>query len=154
VTIRLNRVQIEAIGWHGATTYPEECCGIIIGYLGSSGKIGVELVPTENAWRTDTASFQMDSQLEASKKRRYAISPQNLLQAQKQARFQGLDIIGIYHSHPDYPATPSQFDLNCAWSNYSYIIASICQGTLSDIQSWCLDNKGEFQSEEILISES
>ncbi|PSB02906.1 M67 family metallopeptidase [Merismopedia glauca] len=151
MVIQLNRAQIKAIGQQGENTYPEECCGIIVGYLGSSGKIAVELVPTENSWGADMASFHLETELVASKRRRYAIAPQDLLQAQKQARLQQLEIIGIYHSHPDYPATPSQFDLTCAWSSYSYIIASIGQGTVSDIQSWCLDDYGQFQSEEIVI---
>jgi proteasome lid subunit RPN8/RPN11 len=153
VAIELNRAQIQAIGRHGESTYPEECCGIIVGYLGGSGKIAVELVPTENAWGDQTTGFEMETDLAVSRTRRYAISPQDLLHAQKQARLQQLEIIGIYHSHPDYPATPSQFDRSLAWSSYSYIIASICQGTLRDVKSWCLSDRGQFQSEEILISD-
>jgi proteasome lid subunit RPN8/RPN11 len=146
VTIKLSKADIQTIGTHGENTYPEECCGIIIGYSGSDGKVVVELVPTQNAW--DAAS-----EVE-SKKRRYAIAPEDLLQAQKQARLKQLEIIGIYHSHPDYPATPSQFDRNLAWSGYSYLIASIDRGSASDIKSWCLDDKGDFQPESILIADA
>lgn len=153
MAISLNKAQIEAISRHGENTYPEECCGIIVGYLGDGGKVAVDLVLTENVWGMEEANFSMETELVASKQRRYAISPQDILQAQKQARLQQLEIIGIYHSHPDYPAIPSEFDLKYAWSSYSYIIASISQGNLSDVKSWCLDNDGQFQSEEILVVE-
>jgi proteasome lid subunit RPN8/RPN11 len=150
VTIKLSKADIQTIGTHGENTYPEECCGIIIGYSGSDGKVVVELVPTQNAW---DAAAEPASEV-APKRRRYAIAPEDLLQAQKQARLKQLEIIGIYHSHPDYPATPSQFDRNLAWSGYSYLIASIDRGSASDIKSWCLDDKGDFQPEPILIADA
>lgn len=152
MSICLNKAQFQFIGRHSENTYPEECCGIIVGYLSDRVKIVVELLPAENVWSEEMASFSTDNELGASRKRRYAIAPQDLLRAQKQARLQELEIIGFYHSHPDYPAIPSEFDLNCAWSAYSYIIASINRGTFSDLRSWFLDECGTFQAEEISIS--
>jgi proteasome lid subunit RPN8/RPN11 len=71
------------------------------------------------------------------------------LQAQKQAREQNLHIIGFYHSHPDYPAIPSEFDRLYAWQEYSYIIVAVKNGKPTDINSWCLDETQQFQAEAI-----
>jgi proteasome lid subunit RPN8/RPN11 len=73
-----------------------------------------------------------------------------MLKAQKDARDRNLDIIGIYHSHPDHPAVPSEFDRAIAWQRYSYVIVSVQQGKTCDLQSWSLDDNCQFQSEEIL----
>jgi proteasome lid subunit RPN8/RPN11 len=82
-----------------------------------------------------------------------------MLKAQKDARDseallrsadRNLDIIGIYHSHPDHPAVPSEFDRAIAWSQYSYIIVSVQQGKACDLKSWSLDDDHQFQPEEIL----
>ena len=89
-----------------------------------------------------------------SKRNRFSIAPQVMLQMQKAARARHLDIIGIYHSHPDNPAVPSEFDRAIAWSLYSYIIVSVEQGQATDLKSWTLDEDHQFQPEEILIIDS
>ncbi|WP_088239855.1 Mov34/MPN/PAD-1 family protein [Calothrix rhizosoleniae] len=148
--IHLSEEQLQIIYAHGQKTYPEECCGILFGHFTDGGKTVVAVMPTENAWEGDTAEdFPGDSQ-EYSKRRRYAIAPQVMLQAQKQAREQNIDIIGFYHSHPDYPATPSEFDRLCAWQEYSYIIVAIENGVPIEMNSWCLDTNHLFQPEKIL----
>jgi proteasome lid subunit RPN8/RPN11 len=73
-----------------------------------------------------------------------------MIQAQKQGRDRNLIIIGIYHSHPDYPAIPSEFDRVCAWSDYSYIIISVEKGKTTDLQNWILDQHHQFQSEPLI----
>jgi proteasome lid subunit RPN8/RPN11 len=73
-----------------------------------------------------------------------------MLKAQKQARDRNLDIIGIYHSHPDHPAVPSEFDRAIAWQQYSYIIVSVQQGKACDLKNWSLDDDHQFQPEEML----
>ena len=80
---------------------------------------------------------------------RYWIDPADLLRIQKQARDQGLEIIGIYHSHPDHPAVPSECDRRLAWPVYSYLIASVCQGQVVAVQSWRLNDAQLFESEKI-----
>ncbi len=91
-----------------------------------------------------------DSELATTKKRRYVIAAATLLQVQRAARVRHLDIIGIYHSHPDNCATPSEFDRLCAWHQYSYIIVSVQQGKAGDLLCWSLDRDNRFQPEEIL----
>lgn len=74
-----------------------------------------------------------------------------MLKVQKEARDRQLDIIGIYHSHPDHPAIPSEFDRLCGWQAYSYIIVSVLQGKARDVLSWSLDDNHQFQPEEIVV---
>lgn len=148
--LKLLRQHIQTIYTHAETTYPEECCGIIFGHLTSEGKTVVEVMSTENAWNAETAAdFPKDDTLDYSKKQRYAIAPQVMLQAQREARERNLNIVGIYHSHTDHPAIPSEFDRQCAWQEYSYIIVSVQNGKASDIKNWCLDDNHQFQQEAI-----
>jgi len=146
VVLKLLPEHLQTIRTHAENTYPEECCGIMLGYLTSLGKTVVEVMPTDNAWSAEAADFPGDDKA-YSKKRRYAIAPQVMLQAQKEARDRHLNIIGIYHSHPDNPAIPSEFDRQCAWQEYSNIIVSVQNGKAADIKSWCLDDDHLFQEE-------
>ncbi|MBV8885953.1 MAG: M67 family metallopeptidase [Chroococcidiopsidaceae cyanobacterium CP_BM_RX_35] len=91
-----------------------------------------------------------DSEQTKNRKRRYAIAPAMLLQAQRIARDRHLDIIGIYHSHPDSRAVPSELDRLYAWHRYLYIIVSVQQGKVDDLLCWSLDDNNRFQPEEIL----
>lgn len=103
----------------------------------------MEVKATENRWSDDSGDL--------TKKRRYEIAPQEILAAMKDARSQGLDIIGIYHSHPDQPAVPSECDRAAAWSHYSYAIVSVSEGRLVDLRCWSLDDQQMFQPEDLLI---
>jgi proteasome lid subunit RPN8/RPN11 len=149
VIVKLLPQQLQSILTHAESTYPEECCGILFGHLAKDGKTVVEVMPTENAWSAEAAEYFPETELANNKTRRYAIAPQVLLQAQRQARDRSLDIIGIYHSHTDHPAIPSEFDRVCAWEQYSYIIVSVANGKACDLKSWCLDDSHQFQPEEI-----
>ena len=125
----------------------------------------VELWPMMNAWDGDaqTAMTELDGNAIASTanhdssqvlttRRRYWIDPKDMLAAQKYARNNGLNIIGIYHSHPDHPAVPSECDRTCAWPEYSYIIVSVPNGTAADTFSWTLDDEHQFQPEDLQVS--
>jgi proteasome lid subunit RPN8/RPN11 len=148
MVLQLLPKHLQTIYTHAETTYPEECCGIILGNLTSEGKTVVEVMPTENAWNAETAAeLPGDDTLDYSKRQRYAIAPQVMLQAQKEARDSKLNIIGIYHSHTDHPAIPSEYDRQLAWQEYSYIIVSVQNGKASDMKSWTLDDNHQFQQE-------
>jgi proteasome lid subunit RPN8/RPN11 len=140
---------------HAEQAYPDECCGVLMGRLDTADhKVLVEVLPTENAWDEETAenfeSLETREKLLTTTERRYTIAPEVLLNAQKQGRERQLSMIGIYHSHPDHAAIPSEFDRVCAWLGYSYIIVSVQQGKATDLRSWCLDQQHQFQPEEIL----
>lgn len=145
--IKLCSAHIQAIRTHAESAYPEECCGIMLGQITDGHKTLVEVRQTENAWSAESNSYP-DAELVTTN--RYAIAPAVLLQAQRQARDRSLEIIGIYHSHPDHPAVPSEFDRVYAWQQYSYIIVSVPKGKASELLCWSLDDHHQFQPEEII----
>ena len=127
--------QVRQIEEEGAQTYPNECCGIMIGHDISDGactrRIVEQLVPMPNVWDA------------AEQKRRFAIDPLALMKAEKSAAATGQVVIGFYHSHPDHPARPSETDRQYGWPFYSYVIVSIAQGKPADLTSWLLDEQTE-----------
>lgn len=163
MVLELSPAHLEAIATHAAQTYPEECCGLLLGQIHRDRpdvKTLVEVWATENVWNAEIAASLDASLTQASTKETYYwIDPKEMLAAQKYGRSlksstsdgRGLDIIGIYHSHPDHPAIPSQFDRTYAWSQYSYIIVSVQQGKAVDIRSWSLDEQHNFQPEDLLM---
>lgn len=114
--------------------------------VGFTQKRLVQLVPVENQWLADDAD---DGAAEEglTKERRYSIDPKDMLRSQKQAREKGLKIIGIYHSHPDHAAVPSECDRSQAWPEYAYIILSVQKAQAVDIRNWALDSEHQFKSE-------
>ncbi|MEH1873622.1 M67 family metallopeptidase [Nostoc sp.] len=147
--IRFSQEDLQTIRTHAESTYPEECCGIILGYLASGGKIVVEVIPTENAWNTEAVAEFAGEHTAESKRRQYAIAPEVMLKIQREARNKSLNIIGIFHSHPDHVAIPSECDRLYAWQGYSYIIVSVQNGKAGELQSWSLDDTDHFQTEAI-----
>lgn len=83
---------------------------------------------------------------------RFWIDPKDILRAQRQARDLGLAIVGVYHSHPDHEAVPSECDRAIAWSDYSYLIVAVHHGSATDVQSWTLDEHRQFRLERMGVS--
>ena len=139
MTITLTQEQLDAIRRHGESDYPHECCGLLIGSFASDGrKVGEEVYPISNA-REETA-----------KRNRFLITPEEMLRGEKHARSAKRDIVGVYHSHPDHPAVPSQFDLDHAWPVFSYIIVAVREGRAEDLLSWELRaDRSQFDAEEL-----
>lgn len=152
--LKVQSQHLQVIQTHAESTYPEECCGLLLGHLRGDIKTLIEVLPTENSWGEDAddafQSIESSAQRKSSKRNRFSIAPKVMLQAQKNARDRNLDIIGIFHSHIDHPAIPSEFDRAIAWQQYSYIIVSVQQGLACDLKSWNLDDDHQFQPEEIL----
>lgn len=131
-----HRVAIER---HGASAYPEECCGVLLGSSleGEGGTLVVQVLPARNDRRE-------------SRGNRYVISPEAVMAAMKQARAAGLEVVGFYHSHPDHPAVPSEFDREHAWPNLSYLIVAVEEGRPADLRSWRLqDDRQGFVEEPV-----
>ncbi|WP_310487565.1 M67 family metallopeptidase [Chamaesiphon sp. VAR_69_metabat_338] len=151
MTILISNTQLQIIYQHAEATYPEECCGILLGKIDERTKTVIEVIPTINVWEPAESidPLEASSELAKTKTSRYAISPQDILQAQKSGRDRDLNIIGFFHSHPDYPATPSICDRDLAWHVYSYPIVSVVNGKVNEMKSWVLDDKSLFQLEEI-----
>ena len=157
MVLKLYAHHLQAMKSHAESTYPEECCGLLVGQRSGDTKTLIEVLPTENSWGGEAEdtfqSSEGSAQRKSSKRNRFSIAPIVMLKAQKDARDRNLDIIGIFHSHPDYPAVPSEFDRAIAWQQYSYIIVSVQQGKACDLKSWTLDDDQQFQPEEILTVE-
>jgi proteasome lid subunit RPN8/RPN11 len=151
MTIVINHIQLQVIHQHAETIYPEECCGILLGKIDKFTKTVIEVIPTANVWQPSASidPLNSDAATTRTKTSRYTIPPQDILQAQKRGRDLDLNIVGFFHSHPDYPATPSVCDRDLAWYVYSYPIVSVVNGKVSEIKSWVLDDKGAFQLEVI-----
>jgi proteasome lid subunit RPN8/RPN11 len=122
---------------HATETYPHECCGVVVGRV-DNGRLGVE------AFRTGNLNVERAHD-------RFTLDPHDFLRVDTDARKRGLDIVAIYHSHPDHPARPSETDRAQAWEGYSYIIVAVNEGAVGDFNSFEL--KGEqFQQEEVRCS--
>ena len=128
---------------HGERDYPHECGGMLIGsFKPDPGHFVTEIFPLENA-REDEARHN-----------RVLILPKDVMRAERHARENGLDIIGYYHSHPDHPAVPSQYDLDHALPVWSYMIVSVMKGRAGDVRSWVMENdRSKFNEEKIQIGE-
>ncbi len=153
MSLTLHAAHLQAIYDHAERTYPEECCGLLLGTIATDERVVHDVYEVPNAWDADAAKELSDT-VALTKTRRYSIAPEAMLAGMREARRRNLDIIGIYHSHPDYPAIPSECDRALAWSQYSYLIISVEQGTAKDCRSWTLNDQHLFESEAIAIAET
>jgi proteasome lid subunit RPN8/RPN11 len=136
-SLSLSPVHLEAIRRHGEATYPEECCGFLLGTAAGAETAVERTVAVENE-RPD------------SRHNRFVIQPETVLAAHKEARALGLEVVGYYHSHPDHPARPSEFDREHAWPGLSYLIVAVANGKAQDARSWRLsDDRERFEEEEV-----
>jgi len=128
---------VRRIQAHGMQTYPHECCGALLGFDGEASREVVDLLPLANR-RND------------SPRNRFELTPEDVMLAEKTARENQLELLGWYHSHPNAPARPSEFDREHAWPWYSYIIVSVQRGEPRDMTSWCLrDDRSAYEGEVI-----
>jgi proteasome lid subunit RPN8/RPN11 len=131
---------------HGEQTYPHECCGAL---LGRDADFSAQ---PEKPAREVVALFPLINRRDDSPRNRFSVTSEDVRDAEKSALAQSLDVVGWYHSHPDHPARPSEFDREHAWPWYSYIIVSVQNGAAQEITSWRLnDDRAEFASEGIEI---
>jgi proteasome lid subunit RPN8/RPN11 len=132
-TLTLGAGVAEAIRAHGRETYPHECCGAL---LGADGHVG--------------ATVPLPNTTEEGPRRRFLVRPGDYQQAEQAASAADLELLGFYHSHPDHPAQPSQYDLDHAWPSFSYVIVSVMAGEPGDLRSWTLkDDRSAFDEEAI-----
>ncbi len=140
--VRLTTTQMAQIIQHSEGAYPNEGCGILIGRAENGHKIVVEIIPAGNA-REENAQHN-----------RYLIPPEELLQGELRAEELGLDVIGYFHSHPDHPARPSEYDREHGWPFYSYLITSVENGRAIVTRAWSLREDRSAFDEETLVTTS
>lgn len=156
MALKIEANQLAQIRHHGATDYPSECCGVLLGKADGDAKLVTEVVPLKNI-RHDPSRAQellpVDDTGRETEKNRFLIDPLDQLRVEKNARVRGLEVLGYYHSHPDHPARPSNYDREHAWPWYSYIIVSVVGGMAKDLTCWVLDeDRGMFHPEELVVA--
>jgi len=141
----------QQIRQHGAETYPHECCGALLGRDDVGGQVtsaGTVQLPM----REVVALFPLVNRRDDSPRNRFAVTAEDVRDAEKDAQEKKLEIVGWYHSHPDHPAKPSQYDREHAWPWYSYVIVSVANGKPAEMTSWRLsDDRADYACEEIAI---
>jgi len=122
-----------AIRAHGEETYPHECCGALVG-----------------RGRDVIAAVALPNTTEEGPRRRFLVRPADYLLAEQQATELGGELLGFYHSHPDHPARPSQYDLDHAWPTFAYVIVSVMAGQSAAMTVWFLkDDRSNFEEGEL-----
>ena len=134
--MKISRQLLAQIQQHLESGYPNEACGVMLGH----GQTVSEVVAVENT-RYDSAG------------NRYLIHPLAYRDLERDADARGVQVLGIYHSHPDVAARPSQFDLEWALPNLSYLIVSVVNGKAVESNSWRLrDDRSAFDPEAVQVS--
>lgn len=142
--LKISSELADKIRAHGAQTYPHECCGALLGRDTE--------VADRRVYREIHGLHPLVNRRDDSPNNRFSVTSQDVLDAEKAARQQGLEVVGWYHSHPDHPARPSQYDRDHAWPWYSYIIVSVANRIPEEMTSWRLtDDRTEFELEEICL---
>lgn len=139
--LQLTAQHNQEIRAHGAEDYPNECCGFLVGRTDGEDVLVLRTVRAVNL-------------REDSPRNRFEIDPGDMVKTDKAARRDGLGVVGFYHSHPDAPARPSEFDREHAWPGYCYVIVSVQNGLPKEMQNWRLAEDGKaFTEDEIVITE-
>lgn len=126
------RAELAALASGG---YPYESCGVLIGQRAAERTAVTELTHARNR-NSERAADRFD------------LDPEDLMRADRRAREAGLEIVGIWHTHPDHPACPSETDRQNAWPDWSYLIVSVNDGVAGEVRSWRL-NCEHFVEEEL-----
>ncbi len=134
--LRLPEEECARLAAWAARAYPHEACGVLLGRREEGETRVAEARATRNL-RTDRA------------RDRYEIDPADYLAAENDAARRGLELVGIWHTHPDHPARPSETDREFAWSGWSYVIAAVTARGVTELRSWRLDGERGFEEEEI-----
>lgn len=136
--IQINEQIKEELKKDAFNSFPDECCGFILGRENGEARVIEEIIVVNNA-------------KEGDKRRRFEISPLDYLKAEQYAEEKQLDLLGIYHSHPNHPSIPSEHDRVAAQPFFSYIILSVRENELVSIQSWRLNEEFQFEEEKVLV---
>lgn len=131
--LEISNEALQAIHRHAEADYPNECCGFFYGREGEVRR--VEVVR------------QVENTKEGDQRRRFRIDPKDYQKAEKYAIDHDVDLLGVYHSHPDHPAKPSEHDRKVAMPWFSYIIISVQDGHATATRSWRLNEERQFDEE-------
>jgi proteasome lid subunit RPN8/RPN11 len=143
VKVTIRHGDLRAVEAHGEATYPDEGAGFLLGRV-SGESVHVEAVlPVDNRRES------------AARHNRYELAPRDFTRAEDEAARRGLDLVGIFHSHPDHPNQPSEFDREHAWPNLSYLITSVEEGTATGTRAWRLAaDRAQFEEDTLAVQKS
>ena len=137
--LKIGRGDVTHIHDHAKESYPEECAGAIVGMDTGEMKVVVDVWRAENTYD------------EIERSRRFLIEPLQIKDFEERAQERDMDLLGFYHSHPDHPAEPSEYDCEHAWPYYSYVIASVNGENIEEMRSWILkDDRSGYDEEPIV----
>ena len=132
---------LENIHAHGESAYPEEGAGLLLGTVIGGQKQVTQILALAN------------SREEGARHNRYLLTPEDYLRGEQEADRLGLDVLGVFHSHPDHPNRPSEFDRDWAMPWFSYLITSVQAGQAVESRSWLLtEDRSQFSEEQIMVS--
>ena len=137
MSLKIANALIERINKHIEAAYPGEGAGFL---LGADGDVS-EVLPLDNARE------------EEARHNRFLLTPEDYLKAEMKAMELGVDLIGVFHSHPDCPNVPSEYDREWAQPFFSYIITRVDEGRVVSHRSWRLvEDRTKYDEEEIEIN--
>ena len=139
-TLEISASQLGEVVEGALASQPSECCGVLLGRHVADRAQVAEVIVAEN--------------VAAEPRYGYEISPAALVSAQRRARQEGLEVVGYYHSHPGSPTAPSERDRVAAWPEASYLIVSTSDSPGSAPRSWSLGPAGEFEEDEVLVTQT
>jgi proteasome lid subunit RPN8/RPN11 len=144
-SLQLDATVAGVIRRHGEETFPHECCGALIGHATASGAgraaaadVAAGDGPGSGSANVVTAAVPLPNTTEEGPRRRFLVRPSDYRIAEQRASELGGELLGFYHSHPDHPARPSQFDLDHAWPTFAYVIVSVMAGVSRVMTVWFL----------------
>ena len=152
--LRLSAEAAETVARHAEATYPDECVGLLLGRLEGEAKIVLRALPLENRWAGQVSLAETDNA--DSRRDRFYLDPRDYLRADRAARAQDLEVVGVYHSHPDYPAIPSERDRVGAQAiggpSFAFVIQSVRAGRAAELAAWLLVDEGaRFEQEDMTL---
>ncbi len=140
MSLILSKQLMAQIFAHGEQAYPDEGAGLLLGQVRGDEKHIQQILPLANT-REDGARHN-----------RFLLSPQDYLLGEQTAASLGLDVLGVFHSHPDHPNRPSEYDREWAMPWFSYIITSVYNGKAAESRSWLLaEDRSAFEAETLVV---
>ena len=136
--LKIGTGDVGLIHEHATETYPEECAGALVGIDSGGVRVVVDV------WRAENTH-------EEERSRRFLIEPLAVKKFEELAEEKDMGLLGFYHSHPDHPAEPSEYDREHAWPGYSYVIASVSGENVEDMRSWTLRGDRSGYDEEPIV---
>ena len=143
MALQISNEMLQRIHAHGEVAYPEEGAGLMLGSNQAEDKTVERLLEFANAWE------------QSARHNRYLLTAEDVLHGEMEAARLGLDVIGVFHSHPDHPNRPSEFDREWAMPFLSYVITSVQSGVAVESRSWLLsEDRSAFTEESIIVLET